>query len=121
MVTSVTSFSRNGLSDWLVQRASAVILLAYAVFIAGYLICTPELDYAQWRTLFDSTCVKIFSLLAILSLCAHAWVGLWAISNDYLTERLMGAKATPLRLGFQTACCLIIFVYLVWGAEILWG
>ena len=31
MVTSVTSFSRNGVSDWLVQRVSAVLLGVYFV------------------------------------------------------------------------------------------
>ena len=33
MVTAVTSFGRSGVSDWLVQRVSAVILLAYFLFI----------------------------------------------------------------------------------------
>jgi succinate dehydrogenase hydrophobic anchor subunit len=28
MVTAVTSFGRNGLSDWLMQRITALILLA---------------------------------------------------------------------------------------------
>ena len=38
MVTSATNFSRTGLSDWLVQRVSAVVLLAYSLFVFGVFI-----------------------------------------------------------------------------------
>lgn len=33
MVTTVTSYGRSGLSDWLVQRVSAVILAVYSIFM----------------------------------------------------------------------------------------
>ena len=46
---------------------------------------------------------------------------MWTISTDYLTSRLMGSKATPIRLVFQLGCVLLALLYLVWGAEILWG
>ena len=42
--------------------------------------------------------MRIFSLLALLSLAHHAWIGLWAVFTDYLTERLMGATGNVLRL-----------------------
>ena len=51
MVTQVTSFSRNGLSDWLIQRVSSLILLAYFLFI-GVQIATG-IDYTSWRALHD--------------------------------------------------------------------
>ena len=38
MVTSITSFGRSGLYDWMIQRVTAVILLAYAVFMIGYFL-----------------------------------------------------------------------------------
>ena len=59
--------------------------------------------------------------LAILSLAAHAWIGMWAVGTDYLTERMMGSKGNVLRLAFQIACSLVIFIYVIWGIQILWG
>jgi succinate dehydrogenase / fumarate reductase membrane anchor subunit len=41
MVTSATNFSRTGLSDWLVQRVSAVVLLAYSLFVFGVFHTQP--------------------------------------------------------------------------------
>lgn len=114
MVASVTSFGRNGLYDWLMQRVTAVILAAYTLFLLGYLVVNPDLSYAQWSELFASTSMRIFSLLALLSIGAHAWIGLWTVSTDYI-------KATGMRFIFQAFCGLVMFAYIVWGVQILWG
>lgn len=119
MVTAVTSFGRSGLSDWLVQRVSGVILLAYFLFIACNVI--SGVDYVSWKALYAQTWVKVFSLMAILSLAAHAWIGMWAVFTDYLTERLMGSTGNFLRVTLQLLVLVTIFIYVVWGIQILWG
>lgn len=121
MVTNVTSFGRSGLYDWVIQRLTAVVLAVYFVALLGYLLINPDLTYQQWQALFATTWVRIASLLALLALCAHAWIGLWTISTDYLTADMIGAKATVIRFLFQTACVVLMFIYLVWGIQILWG
>lgn len=121
MVASVTSFGRSGLSDWLLQRFTAVVLLAYLVFTVGYLVFTPDVTFESWTALFDCTAMKAFTSLTILSIVAHAWIGLWSVSTDYMTARMMGAKAVVIRLGFQAAYSLVLFYYLVWGFQILWS
>jgi succinate dehydrogenase / fumarate reductase membrane anchor subunit len=119
MVTAVTSLTRSGLSDWLVQRVSAVILLAYFAFIAWTLV--GGIDYAGWKALYGTTWMRIFSLLALLSLAAHAWIGMWAVLTDYLTERLMGPKGNVLRIGTQLLCSTALVIYVIWGIQVLWG
>ncbi|MFG6157986.1 succinate dehydrogenase, hydrophobic membrane anchor protein [Halomonas sp. 1390] len=114
MVTNITNFGRSGLSDWLLQRVSAVILALYSLFIVGFLLFNPGLDYAVWSGLFAQTWMRIFSLLAFISLAAHAWVGLWTVTTDYL-------KPTGIRIGTQLIIILAIFVFLVWGITVLWG
>ena len=119
MVTAVTSMGRSGLYDWLMQRISAVILLGYFLFVACVLI--GGVDYAAWKALYSQTWMRIFSLLALLSLGVHAWVGIWGVLTDYLTERLMGQFGNVMRLVLQMACGLTMFTYLVWGIQILWS
>lgn len=104
MVTNVTNFSRSGLYDWMAQRVSAVVLAAYFLFLLGYLIANPGLEYAQWHELFSANWMRIFSLLALVALSVHAWVGMWTISTDYLTNMAIGKWATGVRFLFQAVC-----------------
>ena len=114
MVTIVTSFGRSGLSDWLVQRVSAVILAVFLLFMVAYLLLNPQLDFAQWQALFNDTSMRIFTLMALLSLGAHCWIGLWSISTDYL-------KHFAVRFTFQMVVGLLMFIYTIWGVQLLWG
>ncbi|MCY4181358.1 MAG: succinate dehydrogenase, hydrophobic membrane anchor protein [Gammaproteobacteria bacterium] len=121
MVTSVTSLGRSGLFDWMAQRLSALILLAWTVYLAARLLLAQELDYASWRALFDAPFMRIFSLIALLSLCAHAWIGVWTVTTDYLNTAHLGRAGTAVRLLTQAACALLTLAYLLWGARIFWG
>ena len=113
--------SRNGVSDWLVQRVSALVLAAYTLCIFGSVLMNPGLDFKTWSGFFNSTGMQIFTMLAILSTCAHAWIGMWTIGSDYLREHTLGSKATALRFIYQISCVLVIAAYLIWGITILWG
>ena len=119
MVTAVTSFARSGLADWLVQRVSAVILLAYLGLI-GYTL-TSGVNYSEWSALFSQPWMKVFSLLALMSLAAHAWIGIWTVLTDYVTARLMGPKGNALRITLQLLVSLSLVVYVIWGVQVLWG
>lgn len=121
MVTAVTSFGRSGVSDWLIQRVSAVVMAAYFFFIVWVLLTSPDMSYEQWNDLFSLTCVRIFSTLTLLSVVAHAWIGAWAVLTDYVTIRLLGGKATKLRLALVMACLTLLAIYTLWGVEVIWG
>ncbi|WP_439100558.1 succinate dehydrogenase, hydrophobic membrane anchor protein [Congregibacter sp.] len=119
MVTAVTSLSRSGLSDWLVQRVTAVILLAFFLFVGAKL--AVGISYAEWSALFAQTWMKIFTMLAMLSLAAHAWIGMWGVFTDYLTERLMGSRGNVLRIGLQLLTSLSLVIFVIWGVQIVWA
>ena len=121
MVTAVTSFGRSGVSDWLIQRLTAVVLLAYTLYLCWFLLTTPNLGYEQWSELFECTAMRVFSVAALLSTIAHAWIGLWSISTDYMTERMMGPRGNLLRWLVQLGGGLLLFTYLVWGIQVLWS
>ena len=121
MVKTVTSFGRSGLSDWLLQRISAVIMTAYTLFMLGYFCTHDSVSYEQWVALHSSLAMRIFGLLTIVSLAAHAWIGLWCVLTDYITVRLMGPKATSIHMLLQLIMIVIALFYVVWAIDILWG
>jgi succinate dehydrogenase / fumarate reductase membrane anchor subunit len=121
MVTNVTSFGKNGVYDWLLQRLTAVVILAWVLCVATTISTIEDINYSAWRAIFASPFMKYFTLLAVLSLCVHAWIGMWTISTDYLTRQALGAAATFIRLIFQVACAVVLIVYLIWSVQILWS
>jgi succinate dehydrogenase / fumarate reductase membrane anchor subunit len=129
MVKAVTSFGRSGVADWWVQRVSAVILLAYVVFMIAVFACHPDMDYLQWKAMCSRTSVEVFTTLALLAAVAHAWIGAWSVLTDYITARFfrlefgieLGEKATVMRLVLATLLVLLMFVYTLWGLKIIWG
>lgn len=114
MVTNITNLSRSGLSDWLVQRVSAVILALYTLFMVLYVLFHPHLDYATWSALFEGNGMRVFTLAALLSIAAHAWIGLWTVFTDYI-------KCVRLRVVLQVVIILALFTFVVWSVQVLWG
>lgn len=114
MVPNVTSLTGNGLKDWLIQRVSALYLFLYIAFMFGFIVLNQPLDYYKWQDLFGLASMQVATVLAILLLIVHAWIGLWTVTTDYI-------KCTALRLSLQ----MLIFVYLagqfVWSLMIVWG
>lgn len=121
MVRMATSLGNNGISDWLIQRISGVIITVYFLFLVGWLAGHKGVDFATWQALHQLTCMKIFNTLTLLSIVAHSWIGIWAVLTDYITVRLLGPKATVLRLVLEVGAIGLLVVYALWGLAIIWG
>jgi len=114
MVTNVTSLTGNGLRDWLVQRITAIYIGVYVLFLLGYLIISPSINFTQWHHLFSCLWMQVASIIAIFSILLHAWVGIWTVTTDYI-------KATKLRIIIQSLVLLYLSSLFVWGIHIFWG
>jgi succinate dehydrogenase / fumarate reductase membrane anchor subunit len=114
MVNRVVTGAHYGLRDWLIQRITAVVMAAYIVVLAVYLLMQPYWDYDVWTALFSSQMVRTFSLLFLLSLFFHAWIGVRDIVMDYI-------KPAGVRLVIHVLVILALLLYTIWSVQILWG
>ena len=103
-----------GLRDWLAQRITAVVLVLYTLVLLGWLFALPELTYGSWAGMFASTWMKVLTLLALVSLVWHAWVGVRDIFMDYI-------KPTAPRLFLLIATIVALAGYALWAIMILWS
>ncbi len=114
MLTQITTLTRNGLKDWFVQRISAVILACYLLLIFGYILGHHPLQYSDWSDLFHFNAMRVFTVLAILSLAAHSWIGVWTVLTDYVSCKLV-------RGTLMTLVAVLLIVYVLWAITILWS
>ncbi len=106
--------ARRGLNLWLLQRASAVLMVVYLPSFLFYVMVGGPLDFAAWRGLFAPLTVRVSTLLFIAALLVHAWIGLREILIDYVHPM---ALRLPLYFLFAAA----YLACLVWAADILWS
>ena len=121
MVAKLNYLLRRGVFDWVIQRISAVLLAIYTIGIIGFFVTHPNLEFEAWRNLFSSQLVRIFSLITLLFLCGHMWVGMWTIITDYLTPLQLGSYAKPIQGLCQIGIISLIIFYAIWGTFVFWS
>ncbi len=102
-----------GLRDWIMQRATAVIMLVYSVALIVALLAIPH-DYAGWKDFFSCTAVRVLTQVTILALLLHAWVGVRDLWMDYI-------KPVGLRLTLHVFTIVWLVGCSVYSVKVVWG
>jgi succinate dehydrogenase / fumarate reductase membrane anchor subunit len=102
-----------GVGNFLLQRMTALVLAVYSVLLAVRVLAAGPLDYAAWAALFVPLWMKVLTLVAMLALLYHAWIGVKDIWMDYV-------KPVWVRLTLQTLTALWLLACAVWSVQILW-
>jgi succinate dehydrogenase / fumarate reductase, membrane anchor subunit len=104
----------SGLAAWIVQRGSAVYMLAFMLVAVPSLALHPRVTFAEWTGWVHSPVVSATSALFVLALCCHMWVGLRDVLLDYarpafLRRALFGLLACAL-VGLAAWAFVLLFV-----------
>ena len=103
----------SGLRAWLVQRASALVMLGFLVFVLCHFLIDPPTSYQAWHDWVLAPGVSIAASLFGLALLVHAWVGLRDVILDYVDPVAMRMTVLAL-LG------LALTALGAWLIRILW-
>lgn len=114
MVKSVLGVNHQGLKSWVIQRVSAILMTIYVFGLVGFILCHTDLSFSDWRDLFATTWMKVATLIFILALLYHAWIGIWTVFTDYV-------KCYILRAFLNSVVLLMLFASFFWGVLILWS
>ena len=78
------SMGLSGLSAWLVQRASAVYMLVFIVYLIAHFGFDPPDSFGSWRAWIASPAVSLATGVFFCALLAHVWVGVRDVILDYV-------------------------------------
>lgn len=118
---SAIGLTGSGVRDWMVQRISAVVLALYSLVMLGFFLFGGDVTYESWYCFMMSLPMRLLSLVTILALAGHAWVGMWTIFTDYVTTNKLGPAASGIRFVLQAAMIIATLVFMFWGLMIFWG
>ena len=79
----------KGLLLWNLQRYSSLFIFTYLVYLVVF-IYSNDLDFFSWSDFFLSFQNRIVSSVVFLLIILHAFIGLWTVGTDYLTNRTLG-------------------------------
>jgi succinate dehydrogenase / fumarate reductase, membrane anchor subunit len=102
-----------GVGGFLLQRLTAIVLTVFVLFLLLRLVFGGPLGYDGWAGLFVPLWMKIVTLVALVALFYHAWIGVRDIWMDYV-------KPTGIRVALQTLTVLWLVFCAVWSVQILW-
>ncbi|TWX67602.1 succinate dehydrogenase, hydrophobic membrane anchor protein [Colwellia sp. C1TZA3] len=114
MVNNAATVGRSGVHDYVLVRASAIILALYTFYLTGFFVTTSDVTFEIWQAFFGNFATKVFTILALISLLVHAWIGVWQVLSDYI-------KPALLRGGLQFIFSVLLLVYLAAGLLTVWG
>lgn len=103
-----------GLRDWLAQRITAVVMIIYTILLTLFVLRASGGGYANWQALFTFTWVKIMTLVTVIALLIHAWVGIRDVWMDYL-------QCAGLRLMMHVLTILWLVASLIYAGKVVWG
>jgi succinate dehydrogenase / fumarate reductase membrane anchor subunit len=102
-----------GLRDWLAQRVTAVVMAVYAIVFGLYTVFALPPGYEAWAGLFAPLWMKVSTLVVLVALIYHVWIGMREIFMDYVKPTSVRLLAYVLTLLWLAACA-------VWSVQILW-
>ena len=114
MVKNISSFGRNGTHDFIWVRVTAVLMTLYTIYLLAFFVSAPVITYEVWTGFWQATFNKVFTMLALLSILIHGWIGMWQVLTDYI-------KPPLLRASLQFFLVTVLFVYFFLGFFVVWG
>ena len=103
-----------GVRDWLVQRATAIVMAVFTLaLILAVIFTSGPLTYASWSGIFAATWMKFLTFATVISICWHAWIGVRNVFMDYI-------KPVGIRLALQLFAAVWLIGSAGWAAQVLW-
>ena len=102
-----------GMRDWLSQRVTAVLMALFTLILLVQLALPGPLGYDRWAGIFSAQWMKLLTVVVVLALAWHAWVGMRDIWMDYV-------KPVGVRLGLQVLTIVWLQGCTAWAVQVLW-
>lgn len=132
--TGTSKSTKTGIWFFVIQRLTAIILGVFTLVLIVFFVLHTDwgtessdnlvisikvsLSYQEWQTFFSSMFMQLLYALSLISLAAHAWIGLWTIVTDYIRTTVFGKGTEVFRKLILAILALILILYVYLGLSV---
>jgi len=102
----------SGLKAWVLQRATAIYIGLFALYLLLVMLFAAPASYAAWRDWFATPLMGIATLVFVVAILMHAWVGIRDVIIDYVWN-------TPARVTVLSLVALGLVACALWASQSL--
>ena len=103
-----------GLRDWIVQRATAVLMVLFTLLVLAQVVFTRgPIGYETWAGIFAPQWMKVLTFAVIVALVWHVWIGVRDVLMDYI-------QPVGIRLPLQFFSIVWLVGCAGWAIQVLW-
>ncbi|MEW8625348.1 MAG: succinate dehydrogenase, hydrophobic membrane anchor protein [Candidatus Thiodiazotropha sp.] len=102
----------SGLRAWFLQRASAIYLILFFLYMLLHFIADAPADHVAWQSWVAQPLVGFGLLLFFASLLLHAWVGIRDVVIDYV-------HPTAIRVSVLTVIGFVLIGCALWVLQVI--
>jgi succinate dehydrogenase / fumarate reductase membrane anchor subunit len=102
----------SGFKAWTLQRATAIYIALFFLYLLFKLMFAAPADYAEWRAWLGGPVMSVNALVFFAALLLHAWIGVRDILIDYVWH-------TGARVALLGLVALVLVGSGLWAAQVL--
>lgn len=102
----------SGLKAWALQRLTAIYVGLFSLYLLAVLLFAAPEGYAAWQAWFANPAMAIATLLFVVTVLVHAWVGVRDVLIDYV-------KPIAVRVSLLAVIALVLLGSGLWAAQSL--
>lgn len=103
-----------GLSGWMWQRITAGIMAFYTIILVVRVSLRAPFTATSWKAFFTPSIFKLLTLLFVMALLYHAWLGVKEILMDYAHNKKIASV-------LEAVVTLAVAGYAGWAVAIVWN
>ena len=74
----------SGLKAWAIQRLTAIYIGLFSLYLLAVLLFAAPAGYVEWKAWMGGPVISVATLLLIVCVLMHAWIGVRDVLIDYV-------------------------------------
>jgi succinate dehydrogenase / fumarate reductase membrane anchor subunit len=103
----------GGMTQWLYQRFSALVLYFFVAYLLYHWLQIEEVSYASWTLFFGNFLNRFTVVFLFLVTFFHAWIGVQHVIEDYIKNPLLNRLVYYLLLFSMILQIIFLFLFLI--------